>query len=189
MTPSICLAASSSRKGSESEPLAAMTASKWNGVSNDSAWERSWRLPPVKLNCKGKPRASTRRWILLLNPPLLRPGHCSCRRPFLTRPLRTGAQWRELPQRNVDTAPRASHRHEARGTRVFLHKCVKFLPMMAGDFIGRHPTIVANLTELNRRQRVLVSPLIFPAHDCLTPLCADVSPPFYLIRKTAVLLR
>ena len=46
-------------------------------ASNDSAWERSWRKPPVKMNCKGKPSASMRRWIFLLKPPRLRPGHCS----------------------------------------------------------------------------------------------------------------
>jgi len=47
-------------------------------------------LTPGQDELEGKPRASTRRWILLLNPPRLRPRHCSCcGPPFLTRPLRS----------------------------------------------------------------------------------------------------
>ena len=43
------------------------------------------------------------------------------------------------------------------GTRVFLQECEEFLPLMVGNLLGRHPTIVANLTELNKRLRVLVT--------------------------------
>ena len=42
------------------------------------------------------------------------------------------------------------------GTRVGVQECVKFLPLIVGDFIGRHPTIVADSTEHNKRQRDLV---------------------------------
>ena len=59
-----------------------MTASKWKGASNDSAWERSWRSHPVKMNCKGKRSSSTRRWILPLKPPRLRPRPCLAGAPF-----------------------------------------------------------------------------------------------------------
>ena len=41
------------------------------------------------------------------------------------------------------------------GTRVTLQECVKFLPLIVGD-LSRHPTIVAVLTEHNKRQRNLV---------------------------------
>jgi hypothetical protein len=43
------------------------------------------------------------------------------------------------------------------GTRLTLQECVKFLPLNVVDLIGRHPSIVAILTELNKRQRALVS--------------------------------
>ena len=192
----------------------AMTASKWKGASNDSAWERSWRSPPVKMNCKGKPSASTRRWILLLKPPRLRPRHCSRWCPlFWSRPRRTyvGAYsctvghdrchvrvLRELfehvgpntvlfPANHdgvalEDTVPLAKVGWQFTplcagaqnpvncfdetatlfllpciGTRVSLQKCVQFLPLMVGNPIGRHPTIVAILTESIKRQRDLVS--------------------------------
>ena len=42
------------------------------------------------------------------------------------------------------------------GTRVTLQECVKFLLLIVGDFIGRHPPIGADLTEHDKRQRSLV---------------------------------
>ncbi len=41
------------------------------------------------------------------------------------------------------------------GTRVSLQKGVQLLPLIVGNPIGRHPTIVANLTESFKRQRDL----------------------------------
>ncbi|MDE0069955.1 MAG: hypothetical protein OXO48_09595, partial [Caldilineaceae bacterium] len=38
------------------------------------------------------------------------------------------------------------------GTRVSLQKWVQFLPLKVGKLIGRHPTIVATLTESFKRQ-------------------------------------
>jgi hypothetical protein len=41
--------------------------------SNASAPVRSWACPGVSRKRSGLPRASTKAWILVLNPPLLRP--------------------------------------------------------------------------------------------------------------------
>ena len=53
------------------------------------------------------------------------------------------------------------------GTRVTLQECVKFLPLIVGDLIGRHPSIVADLTKHNKRQRFLmcvhIENTLFPA--------------------------
>ena len=42
-------------------------------------------------------------------------------------------------------------------TRVFLQECEEFLPLMVGNLLARYHTIVANLTGLNSRLRVLVT--------------------------------
>ena len=42
------------------------------------------------------------------------------------------------------------------GTRVSLQKCVQFLPLMVGNSLCRHPTIVAIVTERIKRQRTLI---------------------------------
>ena len=41
------------------------------------------------------------------------------------------------------------------GSSVSLQKRVKLLPLLVGSSINRHPTIVANLSVLNKRQRAL----------------------------------
>ena len=41
------------------------------------------------------------------------------------------------------------------GSSVSLQKRVKLLPLLVGSSISRHPTIVANLSVLNKRQRAL----------------------------------
>ena len=41
------------------------------------------------------------------------------------------------------------------GTRVSLQKCVQFLPLMVGNSLSRHPTIVAIVTKRIKRQRDL----------------------------------
>ena len=49
------------------------------------------------------------------------------------------------------------------GTRVSLQKCLQPLPLMVGNLIGRHPTIVANVTKPFKRQRNLESQVLMPA--------------------------
>ena len=69
------------------------------------------------------------------------------------RPLGAGAQNPVNYLNETSTLsllPRAS-------TRVFLQECEEFLSLMVGNLLGRHPTIAANLTELNSRLRVLVT--------------------------------
>ena len=46
------------------------------------------------------------------------------------------------------------------GTRVTVQECVKFLPLNVVDLIGKHPSIVADLTKHNKRQRDLVKKVI-----------------------------
>jgi hypothetical protein len=41
------------------------------------------------------------------------------------------------------------------GTRVSLQKCVKFLPLIIGNSLCKHPAIVANVTDLTKCQRNL----------------------------------
>ena len=56
------------------------------------------------------------------------------------------------------------------GTRVSLQKGVQLLPLIVGNPIGRHPTIVANLTESFKRQRDLVfRQVIVPFHGAQRP--------------------
>ncbi len=63
------------------------------------------------------------------------------------------------------------------GTRVSLQKCVKFLPLMVGNSLCRHPTIVANVTELIKRQRDLTTDHCIWAFGPSALPCAGDAPP------------
>jgi hypothetical protein len=84
------------KNSSASYERSAMTRSKSNAAIKSSAWVMSWRCPPVSRKRSGLPKASTQAWILVLNPPRLRPrAWFSCPPLFLKHLRRKDAlaQW------------------------------------------------------------------------------------------------